>query len=85
LDSKEKENYIKINAVEAYRDLFITTAKAAPQSLPGTRVNLHKVEAVVEGLLLGESVEYTASQAHRPTPISMTHPSIPPRATREQS
>jgi hypothetical protein len=33
----------------------------------GTKVKLHKVEAAEEGLLLGESAEYTASQAHRPT------------------
>jgi hypothetical protein len=30
------------------------------------------VEAAEEGLLLGESAEYAASQAHRPTPIPMT-------------
>jgi hypothetical protein len=36
------------------------------------------VEAAEEGLLLGESAEYTASQAHLPTPVPTTHPSIPP-------
>jgi hypothetical protein len=40
------------------------------------------VEAVEEGLLLGESAKYDASQAHRPTPILTTHHSIPPPATR---
>jgi hypothetical protein len=46
---------------EAFRNPFVTAAESASQSSPGTRVNLHKVEAVEEGLLLGESVEYTAS------------------------
>jgi hypothetical protein len=68
--------------LEAFRDLFVTTTEPASRSSPSTRANLHKVEAAEEGLLLGESVEYTASQAHRPTPISTTHPSIPPPATR---
>jgi len=39
------------------------------------------VEAAEEGLLLGESAEYTASQTHRPTLVPTTHPSIPPPAT----
>jgi hypothetical protein len=68
--------------LEAFRDLFLTTTKPVSRSLSGTRANLHKVEAAEEGLLLGESAEYTASQAHQPTLISMTHPSIPPLATR---
>jgi hypothetical protein len=40
--------------LEAFRDLFVTTAEAAPQSSPSTRANLYEVEAVEEGLLLGE-------------------------------
>jgi hypothetical protein len=48
-DPKEKENY-----KEAFRDPFVTTAEAAPQSSPGTRANLHEVEDTEEGLLLGE-------------------------------
>jgi hypothetical protein len=32
------------------------------------------VEAAEEGLLLGESAEYTASQAHQPTTVPTTHP-----------
>jgi hypothetical protein len=68
--------------LEAFRDPFVTAAEHASRSSPGTRANLHKVEAAEEGLLLGESAEYTASQAHGPTPISTTHPSIPPSATR---
>jgi hypothetical protein len=50
--------------------------------LPETRANLHKGEAAEEGLLLDKTAEYTASQAHRPTPVPTTHPSIPPPATR---
>jgi hypothetical protein len=65
---------------EAFRDLFVTAAEPASRSSP--RANLHKVEAAEEGLLLGESAEYTASPTHRPSPISTTHPSIPPSATR---
>ena len=61
--------------LEAFRDPFVTTAEAASQSSSGTRANLHKVEAADEDLLLGESAEYTASQAHRPTPVPTTHPS----------
>jgi hypothetical protein len=68
--------------LEAFRHSFVTVAESASQSSLDTRVNLHKVKAAEEGLLLGESVEYTASQAHRPTPVPMTHPSIPPPATR---
>ena len=48
--------------LEALRDPFITAAKAASQSSSGTGVNLHKVEAAEEGLLLGESAEYTTSR-----------------------
>jgi hypothetical protein len=40
------------------------------------------VEAAEEGLLLGESAEYTASQTHRPTLVTTTHHSFPPPATR---
>jgi hypothetical protein len=40
------------------------------------------VEVAEEGILLCESVEYTASQTHRPTPVPTTYPSIPPSATR---
>jgi hypothetical protein len=68
--------------LEDFRDPFITAAKATSQSSSGTRANLHKVEAAEESLLLRESAEYTTSQAHRPTSISMTHPLIPPLATR---
>jgi hypothetical protein len=41
------------------------------------------VEATEEGLLLGESAEYAASQVHRPTPVPTTHHSFPPLAIRE--
>jgi hypothetical protein len=34
-------------SLEAFRDLFVTVAEAAPQLSPGTRANLHEV-----GLLL---------------------------------
>jgi len=67
--------------LETFRDPFVTATEAASQSSSGTRANLHKAEAAEEGLLLGESAEYTASQAHRPTPVPTTHPSIPPLAT----
>jgi hypothetical protein len=40
------------------------------------------VEAAEEGLLLGKSIEYDASQAHLLTLIPTTHPSIPPPTTR---
>jgi hypothetical protein len=40
------------------------------------------VEAAEEGLLLGESAKYTASQEHQPTSVPTTHFSIPPPATR---
>jgi hypothetical protein len=49
--------------LEAFRDPFVTAAEAALKSSSGTRANLHMVEATEEGLLLGESAEYTASQA----------------------
>jgi hypothetical protein len=39
------------------------------------------VEAAVEGLLLGESAKYVASQAHRLTPVPTTHLSFPSPAT----
>ena len=68
--------------LEAFRDPFVIAGEAASQSSPGTRANLLMVEATEEGLLLGESAEYTASQAHRPTLVPTTHPSIPPPATR---
>jgi hypothetical protein len=68
--------------LEASIDSFVTAAESASQSSPRTRANLHQVEAAEEGLLLGESAEYTASQAHRPTQVPTTHPSIPPPATR---
>jgi hypothetical protein len=71
-----------IICIEIFRDPFVTAIEAASQSSLGTRANLHKVEAVEEGLLLGESSEYTASQAHRPTPVPTTHPSKPSPATR---
>jgi hypothetical protein len=50
--------------LEAFGDLFVAAAEAAFQSSPGTKANLHKVEAVEEGLLLGELAEYTASSTH---------------------
>jgi hypothetical protein len=68
--------------LEASRDSFVTAAESASQSSPGTRANLHQVEAAEEGLLLRELAEYTASQAQWPTPVPTTHPSIPPPATR---
>jgi hypothetical protein len=67
--------------LEAFNDPFVTTVEAASQSSSGTRAKLHKVEAAEEGLLLGESAEYAASQAHRPTPVPTTHPSLPSPTT----
>jgi hypothetical protein len=67
---------------EAFSDPFVAAVKAASQSSSGTKAKLHKVEAAEEGLLLGKSAEYAASQVHRPTPVPTTHPSIPPPATR---
>jgi hypothetical protein len=40
--------------LEAFRDPFVTTTEAAPPSSPGTRANLHEVEAAEEGFPLGE-------------------------------
>jgi hypothetical protein len=68
--------------LEAFSDPFVPAVEAASQSSLGTKVKLHKVEAAEQGLLLGESAEYTASQAHRPTLVPTTHPSFPPPATR---
>ena len=83
-NSKKKKNYkeVQSSCSSAFRDPFVTAAEAASQSSSGTRANLHKVEAADEGLLLGESAEYTASQAHRPTPVPTMHHSTPPPATR---
>jgi hypothetical protein len=68
--------------LEAFRDLLVTTTEVASQSTPDARAKLHKMEAAEEGLLLGESAEYTATQAHRPTPTLTTQPSFPTSATR---
>jgi hypothetical protein len=68
--------------LEVFSDPLVAAVEAASQSSPGTRAKLHKVEAVKEGLLLSESTEYAASQAHRPTPIPTTHPSFPLPVTR---
>jgi hypothetical protein len=68
--------------LEAFSDPFVAVVEAASRSSSGTKAKLHKVDAVEEGLLLGKSAEYTASQAHRPTPVPTMHPSIPPPATR---
>jgi hypothetical protein len=68
--------------LEAFSDPFVAVVEAASQSSSGTKAKLHKVEAAEEGLLLGKSAEYAASQAHRLTPVPTTHPSIPPPATR---
>ena len=67
--------------LEAFRDPSVTAIDAASQSSSGTRAKLHKVEAAEEDLLLGESAD-VASQAHRPTPVPTTHPSISSPATR---
>jgi hypothetical protein len=66
---------------EAFSDPFVPAVEAASQSSLGTKVKLRKVETAEEGLLLGESAEYTASQAHRPTIVPTTHPSFPAPAT----
>jgi hypothetical protein len=71
----KKLSKLLIIFLEAFGDLFVTAAEAAFQSLPGTRANLHKAEAAEEALLLGELAEYTAFQAHRPTPVPTMHPS----------
>jgi hypothetical protein len=68
--------------LEAFSDPFVAAVEAASQSSSGTKAKPHKVEAAEEGLLLGKSAEYAASQTHRPTPVPMTHPSIPPPTTR---
>jgi hypothetical protein len=68
--------------VEAFSDPYVPAVEAASQSSLGTKVKLHKVEAAEEGILLGESAEYTVSQAHQPTLVPTTHPSFPPPATR---
>jgi hypothetical protein len=68
--------------LEVFGDLFVAAAEAAFQSSPGTKANLHKVEAAEEGLLLGELADYTASQAHRLTPVPTMHPSKPSPAPR---
>jgi hypothetical protein len=47
--------------LEAFSDPFVTITESASQLSSGTRANLHEVEATEEGLLLGESTEYTAS------------------------
>jgi hypothetical protein len=62
--------------LEAFSDPFVTAVEAASQSSPGTKTKLYKVEATDEGLLLGESAEYTASQAHQTTPVPTTHTSF---------
>jgi hypothetical protein len=67
--------------LEAFSDPFVAVVKAASQSSPGTSAKLHKVEAAEEGLLLGKSADYAASQAHQPTPVPTTRPSIPLVAT----
>jgi hypothetical protein len=46
--------------LKAFSDPFVTAVEATSQSSPGTRAKLHKVEAVEEGLLLGEIAEYAA-------------------------
>jgi hypothetical protein len=68
--------------LEAFSDPFVAAVETASQSSLGTRAKLHKVVAAEESLLLGETVEYAAAQAHRPTPVPMTHPSFPSPATR---
>nr|CAB3454109.1 unnamed protein product [Digitaria exilis] len=55
---------------------------ATKNALEWNIANLYKVEAAEEGLLLGADAEYTASQAHRPTPAPTTQPSNPTPATR---
>jgi hypothetical protein len=74
---KEKENYKEFISLKAFSDPFVAAIEAVSQSSSSTRAKLHKVEAAEEGLLLSESAEYTASQAHRPTPVPTTHPSFP--------
>jgi hypothetical protein len=68
--------------LKAFRDSFVTATEATSQLTTDAIAKLHKVEAVEEGLLLGESAEYTDSQAHRPTPTPKTQPSFPTHATR---
>jgi hypothetical protein len=80
----KKLSKLLIIFLEAFGDLFVAATEATFRSSPGTRANLHKVESTEEGLLLGELAEYTASQAHRPTPVPTMHPSKPLPATREK-
>jgi hypothetical protein len=61
---------------------LVTATKATSQSTPDARAKLHKVEVAEEGLLLGESAKYIASQAHQSTPTPTTQPSFPTPATR---
>jgi hypothetical protein len=86
-DPKEKgklQRSLKLMFIflEAFNNPFVPAVEAASQSSLGTKVKLYKVEAADEGLLLGESAEYTASQGHQPTLVPTTHPSFPPSATR---
>jgi hypothetical protein len=73
---KKRKITKKFIFLEVFSDPFVAVVKIASQSSPGTRAKLHKVEEAEEGLLLGETAEYAASQAHRPTPVPTTHPSV---------
>jgi hypothetical protein len=53
--------------LEASSEPFVAVIETTSQLSPGSRTELHKVEAAKEGLLLGESAEYAAYQTHRPT------------------
>jgi hypothetical protein len=61
-------------------DPFVTAAEATSQSSLDSKAKLYKIQAE-EGILLGESAKYTASQAHRPTPAPTTQHSFSTLAT----
>jgi hypothetical protein len=63
-------------------DPFVAVAEAASQSSSDAKAKLYKVEVAEEGLLLGESAKYTASQLHRSNPAPTTQHFFPTPATR---
>jgi hypothetical protein len=65
----QKSSKLLFIFLEAFSDPFVIAVEAASQSSSGTKAKLHKVEAAEEGLLLGKTTEYAASQAHRLTPV----------------
>jgi hypothetical protein len=79
-----KKSKTPIHLARALRVSFVTAAETASRLSSDARAKLHKMEVAEEGLLLGKSAEYTASQVHRPTPTPTPPHSIPPPTTRAQ-